>query len=529
MATILKKLTVDAENLGIFQPILKAEIWNRRSYLVDTFVTIPDFHQKFIDIQNNELLINLLRNTYGSFYEIVLFGAANIELLRCFFIMPDSDSNLSDIRLLTAYPEASTVATSFLMLSDTPDSYFQQGGKVVAVREDEKGLEFIDCHCGEQPDDICAGSTATAVVSYDPNSVYTVTLDDVVIASLTPIYFNIIGELQYPDLAEAFDNKVKAQGLMNDNQIKFTSLIKDVQRIKVQAFIGLDGDSENIANPIFTPISQDNLSLRYLPKDLVLPKYSEVEFCLAHGENYPPYAVFKTTASWGTVLPATITINGAVHTGNLYGELADILAHSYKIYTGLERQDDDCYRIVFAGDIFADNFDIKIELNIGTEISIDDHGFYSNNPTIQLLDLTTATFNLGKLVCQMGVWQHGVIQLGNPIFGENYECRVSDRVLTESVTTTKVAGALNGDPTAYCANTYYPQECVKSMLFSDLAEQWNVELASISAIISDFNQNPVLKPLNTETAKMVIQPTDTLPLTQMHVLGYVIPICGMPM
>lgn len=138
----LKKLLIEGSPLGISEPISKVEIFNRRSYLVDSFVVIPEVRHIVSPVIEDSCTVSLLRNTYGSFYEVIIYGAKNQELLRSFFIMPDADVALHSINLLTSYPEVTVNATSFLQLSDTPDSYFGHAGKKVVVKQDETGLEF---------------------------------------------------------------------------------------------------------------------------------------------------------------------------------------------------------------------------------------------------------------------------------------------------------------------------------------------------------------------------------------------------
>ncbi|WP_336939386.1 hypothetical protein [Acinetobacter modestus] len=146
--SVTRKLSVNGADLFINQPFLYAEIAIHRAYQVDTFVTAVDFKQKVFDIENNLFETQLLPNTFGSFYEIVLFGAQDTKLWQCFFVMPNIDSTLYDLSTATdSYIDINAISTSFLQLSDTPNSYRGKGGKIVVVNEDGSGLEFVNC-CG---------------------------------------------------------------------------------------------------------------------------------------------------------------------------------------------------------------------------------------------------------------------------------------------------------------------------------------------------------------------------------------------
>lgn len=208
--SIAHTLSVVGQDVGIHLPIRKALIALERSYLNDTFITIPNFKQEILEIENNQFSIQLLKNTYGSFYRLVLLGDMDTELLNCFIIMPDQDCNLQDLSLLTAYPEIeiSITATSFLQLSDVPKSYIGQAGKVLAVKQDGSGLEFIECTCNDDGGGVtpplisCVGATSSMSFSHIAGD-WNIYMDD----DATPTVTGGIGEA-LSQLLELYSGKL---------------------------------------------------------------------------------------------------------------------------------------------------------------------------------------------------------------------------------------------------------------------------------------------------------------------------------
>lgn len=64
------------------------------------------------------------------------------------------------------------IITTFLGLSDTPASYADQGGKVVAVNGAENSLEFIDAPSGDPLDAYPVGAIYLSVVSTSPATLF---------------------------------------------------------------------------------------------------------------------------------------------------------------------------------------------------------------------------------------------------------------------------------------------------------------------------------------------------------------------
>lgn len=272
----------------------------------------------------------------------------------------------------------------------------------------------------------------------------------------------------------------------------------------------------------------------------------QVNFCLSPKEAvYPPYAVIKTSAPWGSSFPAKITVDGIEHEGDLFGDLADILAHQYNIYTGFERiwtdSEDapDLVRIVFAGDVFVENTAMKVDFLTDISIDYDDSLSYPENETLQL-NAKSASFNIGKLVCDMGVKQEAWVEMGDIVlqYGQNFSYRVGDRI-NANVLASRIAGEGIEDPTDHCSTAISPEGCVQHELLVNLMEQWNPDLATIGVKADWSNQIKTLKPINAidgngngndpnATAKLIIQPSDQLSIQDMVFLGYAIPTCVEP-
>ncbi|WP_353164113.1 hypothetical protein [Acinetobacter guillouiae] len=271
-------------------------------------------------------------------------------------------------------------------------------------------------------------------------------------------------------------------------------------------------------------------------ESLVINADGSFTFCLAGVEPvYPPYAVVKTNALWGSNFPAKITVNGTEYSGDLFGNLADILAHQYNIYTGFEKiygdfeGDPDLVRVVFAGDVFVENASISVEFLSGISINIDDSFSYPENETLKI-NGKSASFNIGKLVCITKVAQYGSIDNSNYllVYGQPFNFRVGDKINT-NVLTDRIAGAGIEDPANYCTSAASPEGCVQSNLLSNLVEQWNPELSTINVKADWVGQSQVVMPLNTSdpfaTAKFVVQPSEKITINDMYFLGYAIPKC----
>lgn len=271
-------------------------------------------------------------------------------------------------------------------------------------------------------------------------------------------------------------------------------------------------------------------------ESLVINADGSFTFCLAGVEPvYPPYAVVKTNALWGSSFPAKITVNGTEYSGDLFGNLADVLAHQYNIYTGFERiygdfeGDPDLVRVVFAGDVFAENASISVEFLSEIAINIDDSFSYPENDTLKI-NGKSASFNIGKLVCIVKVAQYGSINSSSYplVYGQPFDFRVGDKINT-NVLTERIAGAGIEDPADNCATAASPEGCVQSNLLSNLIEQWNLELSTINTKGDWVGQSQVIMPLNTgdpfATAKFVVQPSEKITINDMYFLGYTIPKC----
>jgi hypothetical protein len=241
-------LTIVGSELNLTADFVRAEINNRRSYLNDSFITIPELSIKQLGIIDSTLEVRLLPNDYGSFYEIALFDINDNELLRCFFIMPDADSNLHELRLLTAYPEVTSIATSFLALSDTPNSYLGQAGKMVAVKADESGLEFIEGCTGEPPIEIplgCEGSVDHITVGViTDGGLIEVYLNDVLLEVETNFFFRIGGAAEKLRMHGIDVTALTAQGLpaldhgggryYEAEQAAFSNTTSNYQKIRIK-------------------------------------------------------------------------------------------------------------------------------------------------------------------------------------------------------------------------------------------------------------------------------------------------------
>lgn len=145
-------LTVDSELLNLDSYPSKATFSLKRASVVDSFVIVPDL-KRTVQITGTQFNVRLLANTPGSVYEVVFYSLSN-ELMRAFFIMPEGDANFADLDLLTAWPVAATSqggggTTTFLGLTDTPNAYSGQAGKVVTVKPNETGVEFAVGGSGE--------------------------------------------------------------------------------------------------------------------------------------------------------------------------------------------------------------------------------------------------------------------------------------------------------------------------------------------------------------------------------------------
>ena len=142
-------LAVDLNALGLAGLVKRITIELKRATVADSFVIVPDF-KRSVEVSTATVNVLLLPNTAGSVYEITLHGGTGV-LFGAYFIMPQAHANLIDLNLLTAYPEAnpSGGATTFLALLDAPETYANQKGKVVVVKENESGLEFGEGGSGE--------------------------------------------------------------------------------------------------------------------------------------------------------------------------------------------------------------------------------------------------------------------------------------------------------------------------------------------------------------------------------------------
>lgn len=150
MQTYLLSVNTTLLNLA---NVKRAEFRIKRAIVADSFIIVPDF-KKIVTVTSQSFTVELLRNTPGSIYEVIMYDDKS-QVLGAFFDMPEQDSSLADLFLSTSYPptDAGQLLT-FLALLDTPNAYNGHAGKVVAVKQDESGLEFIECSCGD-PEPSC--------------------------------------------------------------------------------------------------------------------------------------------------------------------------------------------------------------------------------------------------------------------------------------------------------------------------------------------------------------------------------------
>lgn len=348
---------------------------------------------------------------------------------------------------------------------------------------------------------------------YFENTVYKITVNDVV------VHFDVISSSTLPEFSD-----ISIEFSHDMIYILVRNISNNDIRVEVNAF------SEGNKNFIFDPQRKVNTNPTVIYEDHNNDgSYSKISAYIS--SFYPPYAAFETKEVFGSLIPAIIKINGNTHEGNLYGDLGDILAEQYNIFTGFQRTwdyngEEDGTLIIFCGDIYAENFIIELTLNINSEANIDDYSQrFPVNFTAKKISHNKFNFKIGKLVCSMGIHQHGDANFGMVEFNEFYDYKVSQKITSPSITLTKRAGDMNGDPTTYCADTYDPESCVRNHLSADLAAQWNPELKEISATISEYNQNLSLQPYGKETTRMVVHSFNGA-IDLIDTLGYVIPVCA---
>lgn len=102
-AFIAKTLSVDAGVVG-FPTAARAEIILRRSTVDDSFVIIPSDFRRVVTLSGGNGTTLLIPNTNGSIYEVTIYDQSGGKLAQFFFMMPDSNSVLSQIAKTTSFP-----------------------------------------------------------------------------------------------------------------------------------------------------------------------------------------------------------------------------------------------------------------------------------------------------------------------------------------------------------------------------------------------------------------------------------------
>lgn len=196
--------------------------------------------------------------------------------------------------------------------------------------------------------------------------------------------------------------KINAELVPNEwaggvNRFILTNIVANNLQLRFSATIGNEGDlivvdGEGVVSEEFNPSSYD--------------RYKRVLFCLAPQSSpigtYPTYAVLKTTAAWGTTIPATIVVNGNEYTGSLVNELAAILDQQYHVNTIFDEIEPsfpdgpNAVRIVFSGTELTENLSIYIEFLSEIDVSVATNVSYPPNETLVVTDGFKAQFNLGK-------------------------------------------------------------------------------------------------------------------------------------
>lgn len=137
----------------------------------------------------------------------------------------------------------------------------------------------------------CAGASSYAVIDYDSNLHYKITINNEVVLDLNKIDLNSSGEPELNPHLQKLLNLVYLQGVMTGwteslGALEFRTIsYNDNLRISVEAFnvIGLDGGGQvNHPAPIFLPRPQEsnNQTLTYENQDAE-GGYSKVSFCLS--------------------------------------------------------------------------------------------------------------------------------------------------------------------------------------------------------------------------------------------------------
>jgi len=100
--TVARILTVNAASLGVLGGSF-VEVTYRRAANNDSFTITPQFKRN-ATLVSNIAEVELIATTAGSICEIGIFTTTGSQLFKCFFAMPDEDSNLHELDLYTAWP-----------------------------------------------------------------------------------------------------------------------------------------------------------------------------------------------------------------------------------------------------------------------------------------------------------------------------------------------------------------------------------------------------------------------------------------
>lgn len=206
-------LSVDTALLNLAN-VKRAEFRIKRAIVADSFIIVPDF-KKIVTVTSQSFTVELLRNTPGSIYEVIMYDDKS-QVLGAFFDMPEDAANLHELVLNTSYPLAGTGGCNctFVDLIGSPGQYAGNGGKVIAVRSDETGLEYIECNCN--CDEGGCQTSAPRTLDFE-NTIYSVDSDN----EYRLYYSNQNGDISSTDvIQEGVDNEFG-----NNKYISLASLI----------------------------------------------------------------------------------------------------------------------------------------------------------------------------------------------------------------------------------------------------------------------------------------------------------------
>lgn len=167
-------LSVDTALLNLAN-VKRAEFRIKRAIVADSFIIVPDF-KKIVTVTSQSFTVELLRNTPGSIYEVIMYDDKS-QVLGAFFDMPEDAANLHELELNTSYPIAGAGGCcAFVDLIGSPGQFAGNGGKVLAVKQNETGLEYIECNCNCDCGEGGCQTSAPHTISFD-NTIFAVDSD----------------------------------------------------------------------------------------------------------------------------------------------------------------------------------------------------------------------------------------------------------------------------------------------------------------------------------------------------------------